>query len=197
MAQARDLHGQRQRLWWCLPAGIVGGLAGAILLLKTEERLFNTLVPFLILLATGLLALQDPLRAWWLRRAKHHGRPPGSEAWVIIPVALATVYGGYFGAGVSVIVLATLGLWLDDTLTRLNALKQTISLGTNVAAAIYFLFSGRIVWLAVLVMASGALLGGAIGGRLAGRIQPSLLRWLVVSIGGVVGGIYLVRLFLH
>jgi uncharacterized membrane protein YfcA len=106
---------------------------------------------------------------------------------------LAAIYGGYFGAGVSVIFLAVLALVLDDSLTRLNALKQTISFSANLAAAIYFAFSGKVVWSVALVMAVGALIGGNLGGRLAGRIKPSTLRWVVVCIGVVVSIIYLVR----
>ena len=82
------------------------------------------------------------------------------------------MYGGYFGAGLSVIVLAALGLALDDSLTRLNALKQAIAFCVNVAAAVLFIFSGQVVWPAAAVMAVGALLGGVLGGRLAGRISP-------------------------
>jgi uncharacterized membrane protein YfcA len=93
----------------------------------------------------------------------------------------------------SVIVLAVLGLALEDTLTRLNALKQGISFSVNTAAAIFFVFSGKVVWPVALVMAVGALVGGALGGRLAGRIKPATLRWIVVAIGVVVAILYLVR----
>jgi uncharacterized membrane protein YfcA len=86
-----------------------------------------------------------------------------------------------------------LGLLLDDTLTRLNALKQSVSFSVNIAAAIFFVFSGQVVWVAALVMAVGALTGGVLGGRLAGRIKPATLRWIVVVIGIVVAVIYLVR----
>jgi uncharacterized membrane protein YfcA len=95
-----------------------------------------------------------------------------------------------------VIVLAVLGLFFDDTITRLNALKQCISLGTNVAAAVFFLFSGLVLWPFALVMAAGALLGGAIGGRIAGRIDPGKLRWTIVTIGIAVGLYFLLRLFI-
>ena len=108
---------------------------------------------------------------------------------------LAAVYGGYFGAGLSVIVLATLGLTLEDSLTRLNAIKQFISFATNLAAAVFFLFSGQVFWLLALVMAVGALAGGALGGKLANVIKPSTLRWLVVSIGVVVSVIYFIKNF--
>ncbi len=193
LAQAPDLRGQRQRLWLCLPAGALGGIVGGILLLNTGERLFNDLVPFLILLASVLLAVQDPVRTWLNRRAQQSGAKPPSEAWAAAPVGLAAVYGGYFGAGLSVIVLAVLGLSLDDTLTRLNALKQSIAFSVNVAAAVFFLFSGQVVWTAAAVMAVGALAGGSLGGRLAGRIKPATLRWIVVGVGVVVAVIYFLR----
>ena len=80
---------------------------------------------------------------------------------------------------------------LHDNLTRLNALKQVIALGTNLAAAFFFLFSGQVVWPAALVMAAGALLGGVLGGRLAGHVKPTTLRWIVVSIGVFVSLLYL------
>lgn len=193
MAQANDLRGQERRLWLLLPAGAVGGIIGGILLLNTGERLFRALVPFLILLAAGLLAVQDPVRAWLTRRAGHAEARPAREGWTTLPVGAAAVYGGYFGAGLSVIVLAVLGLVLDDSLTRLNALKQAISFSVNIAAAIFFLFSGQVVWPAALVMAVGALAGGVLGGRLAGRIQPSMLRRVVVTVGVIVAVAYLVR----
>jgi uncharacterized membrane protein YfcA len=90
-------------------------------------------------------------------------------------------------------LLSALGLTLNDSLTRLNALKQGISFSVNVAAAIFFIFSGRVVWSVALVMAVGALIGGTLGGRLAGRVKPSTLRWLVVTIGVIISVIYLIR----
>ena len=86
-----------------------------------------------------------------------------------------------------------MGLVLEDSLTRLNALKQIISLSINLAAAIFFLFSGKVVWWAALVMAVGALAGGTLGGRLAGRIKPAVLRGIVVTAGVVISMIYFVR----
>jgi uncharacterized protein len=194
MAQMSDIRGQVRRLWWAIPAGVVGGLLGGMLLLNTGEKVFRTLVPFLILLASGLLAVQDPLRAWLVRRAARAGSRHPAEAWAALPVGVAGIYGGYFGAGLSVIVLAVLGLVVEDNLTRLNALKQAIAFSVNIAAALLFVFSGKVVWPVALVMAVGALIGGALGGRLAGRIKPATLRRVVVTIGTLVGLIYLVRL---
>jgi hypothetical protein len=193
LAQANDLRGQRGRLWLTLPAGVIGGLIGGILLLHTGEKLFRGLVPFLILIASGLLAIQDPVRAWLTRRLGQQQSGTGMEKWTWLPVGLASIYGGYFGAGLSVIVLSALGITLEDTLTRLNALKQLVGFSANVAAATFFVFSGHVVWAAALVMAVGALLGGTLGGRLAGRVRPSMLRWIVVSIGVIVSIIYFIR----
>jgi uncharacterized membrane protein YfcA len=193
LAQLKDMRGQEHRLIYLLPAGLVGGLLGGFLLLNTGEKLFRALVPYLILLASGLLAVQDPVRAFVQRRSEQKKSKPASEAWTALPIGLAGIYGGYFGAGLSVIVLAVLGLAIDDTLTRLNAIKQSIAFSVNVAAAALFVFSGKVNWEAAAVMAVGALIGGALGGRLAGRIKPGVLRRIVVTIGVIVGVIYLIR----
>jgi uncharacterized protein len=190
IAQFEDLKAQKRFLWLYVPAGIVGGLIGGVLLLNSGEKMFRSLIPFLILLASGLLAVSDPLKAWITRRIGKDGSKVSMAAWGIIPVLLAAVYGGYFGAGLSVIVLAVLGLVLNDSLTRLNALKQAISFVVNTSAAVFFIFSGKVNWSIAVVMAVFSLLGGALGGRLAGKIKPATLRWLVVSIGTVVAIIY-------
>jgi uncharacterized membrane protein YfcA len=192
-AQVKDLRGQHMRLWILMPASVVGGICGGILLLNTGDQAFRRLVPFLILLAVGLLAVQDRLRAWVMSRAVRTEGETVHDAWAILPIVPAAIYGGYFGAGVSVIVLAVLGLVLEDSLTRLNALKQVVSFSINIAAAVFFLFSGKVVWPAAVVMAAGALVGGALGGRLAGRIRPLLLRRIVVTAGIAIALIYLVR----
>ncbi|MBM3151922.1 MAG: sulfite exporter TauE/SafE family protein [Chloroflexi bacterium] len=193
MAQRNDLHDQKKRLYKLIPAALLGGLAGGILLLNTCEKLFTNLVPFLILLASTLLAIQNPVRKWLTRRQEQGKAGPANETWAFLPVFFAAIYGGYFGAGLSVIVLAVLGLALNDSLTRLNALKQGIAFAANIAAAVFFVFSGQVDWLVALVMAVGALLGGAIGGKLAGKVKPNTLRIIVVAIGFTVGIIYLVK----
>ena len=192
-AQSKDLRGQKKRLWLLVPAAVVGGVIGGVLLLHTGEKLFRSLVPILILMASALLAVQDVMRGWLARRAVKTGSKGLSEKVAALPVGLAAIYGGYFGAGLSVIVLAVLGTLLDDSLTRLNALKQGVAFSTNIAAAIFFVFSGQVVWSAALVMAVGALLGGVLGGRLAGKIKPSLLRGVVVVIGVTVAIIYFIK----
>jgi uncharacterized membrane protein YfcA len=193
LAQSRDLQDQRRRLWLYLPAGALGGVVGGFLLLHTGERAFRALVPYLILFAAGLLAAQDRLRGWLPGRSGPPREGWGPELPGVAPTFAAAVYGGYFGAGVSVIVLAVLGLALPDSLTRLNALKQVVAFATNAAAAAFLALSGKVHWPVALAMAAGALLGGAMGGRLAGRVRPEALRRLVVAIGIGVAAVYLVR----
>ncbi len=192
LVQRDLLADQKQRLWWYLPAAFLGGLAGALLLLVSGERLFSALVPWLILLSTILLAIGEPLNQW-LARHQSGGTSTNREATAAIPIGLASVYGGYFGAGLSVILLAVLETTLRDSLTRLNALKQAIAFAANIAAAIVFVFSGQVVWLVAAVMAACALLGGAVGGKLAGRLNPVVLRWVVVGIGIIVSIYYFLK----
>jgi uncharacterized membrane protein YfcA len=191
-AQRGDLASLRQHLWWAIPVGVLGGIAGGVLLLSTDEASFRALVPYLILAATGLLAAQDVLRRWIITPGHHHSH---HRVWLKIglPVGAAAVYGGYFGAGLGVILLAVLGLTMEESLNRLNVLKQIIALAVNLAAACFFAFSGQVVWPAAVVMAVGALVGGSIGGHLANRIRPSTLRQVVVALGVIVAVAYLLK----
>jgi len=193
IAQINDLKGQRKRLWIGLTAAVLGGLTGAILLLRTTEKLFTNLIPFMILLGATLLAIQTPVRNWLARRQEKGNAGTVPETWFALPVFLGAIYGGYFGAGYGVILLAILSLFLEDTLTRLNALKLSLSFSINLAAALFFVFSGKVNWGVAIVMMVGALLGGSLGGRLASRVKPAVLRWIVVSIGYGLGIYYLVR----
>ncbi len=192
-AQIKDLSGNQRKLWLLGPTGALGGVVGAVLLLKTAEQTFRTLVPYLILLAAGLLAIEDPLHRWHTGRVGRGEAQHEHEVWTVFAMFLASIYGGYFGGGLSVIVLAVLALVAHDSLTRLNALKQVIAFCVNVSAAIFFLFSGKVVWSAALVMAVGALAGGAVGGLLADWIRPQVLRWVVVVVGMAVSIVYFVR----
>ena len=194
LAQRRDLSGQRKRLATFLPAAVLGGIIGGVLLLYSGEKLFKQLVPFLILFASLLLAVGEPLRKRLTRTGPAHQQKLSPRLLLIsLPIGLAAIYGGYFGAGLSVIVLAILALLLEDSLTRLNALKQFIALAANTAAAVLFLFSGRVNWSVAAVMAVSALMGGMAGGRLAGRVNPAALRWIVVSIALIVAVIFFMQ----
>ena len=195
-AQRKDLKGQGKRMRFLLPAAALGGLIGGLLLLRSDEKVFRQLVPFLILFASLLLALSEPLRKRLVEQPSHKNRLRTPNYLIAVPaIALAAIYGGYFGAGLSVIVLAFLALLFEDSLTRLNALKQAIAFATNTAAATLFLFSGQVNWSIAAVMAVSALLGGVAGGKLAGRVNPTVLRWIVVSIGLVISIIFFIQTF--
>jgi uncharacterized membrane protein YfcA len=157
IAQRKDLANQEGRLLTLLPVAALGGIAGAWLVTRTSDEAFRDLVPFLVLGACLLLALQDRIRALFQRRVTHIGL-----AWAVPAVFIAAIYGGYFGVALSVMFLAMLGLAIDDTLTRLNALKQAMSLACNIAAALYFAIGATVVWsagtLRVLVIAIGLII---------------------------------------
>ncbi len=193
LAQRADLRGQAGRMWLLLPTGMIGGILGGILLLYTSDMLFRKLIPYLILTAVVLLAFQDQMRNWVLARMSDTRHRHLHEAWSMVLIFPAAIYGGYFGAGLGVMMLAVLGLALEDSLTRLNALKQSLSFIINAAAAVFFLFSGKVLWPAAAVMAVGALAGGVLGGRVAGRIKPIILRWIVIGVGLMVALVYFMR----
>lgn len=190
VAQRRDLVGQGKRAARLLPIGALGGLAGAVLLLESGESAFKAIVPFLLLFASLTVAVQERLRAWLLS-GSHETRV---EALAVFPIAFAAVYGGYFGAGVGVMILASLGVVIGENLMRINALKQAIALSINVSAAVLFIAWGKVDWSIALVMAGASLVGGAFGGVLSKHVAPAVLRWMVVVIGTGVSIIYFAKL---
>ncbi len=189
-AQREDLKGLSRTVRPQLVASAVGGLVGSILLIVTSESVFRALVPFLILASSILLAVQDRLRSWIFVPGEHH------ESHLVAQVAcvgLAAVYGGYFGAGLGIMLIAVLGLFSDLPLTRLNAVKLLLAFVVNLSAAAFLSFSGKVEWTLVLVMAPAALVGGNLGGRLAKVLPPKRLRAFVVSFGVIVAIIYFIK----
>jgi uncharacterized protein len=192
-AQRRDFAAQKKRLFAILPLSVVGGLAGGLILLKTGEKAFDEIVPYLLFLACLLLAVQVPVKKWMQSgRRRSHGKLFGRVGAGAL-LLLAAIYGGYFGAGVSVIVIAILGLIYSDSINKLNVLKQAISFSINISAAIYFAFSGQVDWAFAMVMMAGAIAGGLLGGRFAGTIRPGILRWIVILVGCMAALIYLLK----
>jgi hypothetical protein len=192
LAQRKDLAGQRARMVRLLPVAAIGGVGGALLLLATGEAAFGAIVPFLILAAAVLLGAQDAIKRRVVRPGRAANATPGLAA--AIPVALAATYGGYFGAGMGVMILAALAIFLDETLPRINALKQTISLVVNVSAAAVFALSPSTRWALVPGMALGALAGGLLGGALSARIPVRVLRAAIVTLGVAISAYYFIRL---
>jgi len=192
-SQRKDFRSQYQRLLKLLPAAIVGGIAGGLLILNTNENTFRSIIPYLILLATLLLAAQGRIKSWVVKRIGHAHTEHHNPLIMLSLVFLASIYGGYFGAGLGVILMAVLGFVTDDSMTRLNFLKQALGFAINLAAAIYFAFSGKVDWMVALVMIFGSLFGGLIGGKLAGKMKPELLRWIVVSAGLIAAVIFFLK----
>ncbi|MBL9016357.1 MAG: sulfite exporter TauE/SafE family protein [Myxococcales bacterium] len=192
IAQRGLIKPQRRRLALLVPAGAVGGALGAYLLLHTSARAFDVIVPFLILVAALLVGAQDWLRRRLLARVAAHR----AEALAMLTVGAAAIYGGYFGAGLGVMILAALGAIIGDELPRLNALKQAVSLSVNVTAALAFVIWAHdsVDWTITAIMAGAALAGGAAGGALASRIPARALRVLIVIFGVSVAGVYFTRL---
>jgi uncharacterized membrane protein YfcA len=185
-----ELQGQGSRARALLPGAVLGGLIGAALLLTLPESSFETLVPWLVLGACALIALQPRLARWLTARgvAKPH---PGWE--VQLGIALAAVYGAYFGAGLGVIVFAILGLLVPDEPMRLNALRGLQSLTVNAVAAAVFVATANVHWLGAVLLATGAWFGAIAGVRLARRLSPQAVRAAVVLLGSAAGVVLLVR----
>ena len=192
IAYRRELAGQRARALRLIGAGVVGALAGAVLLLVVSGDAFEGVVPYLVLLACGLLAVQ-PRLATWLRARGSAGEHPLWVAQVLI--GLGAVYGTFFGAGLGVVMLAVLGLLVADDLQRLNALKGVLSLVINLVGALLFVATGNVRWFAALLVAIGAFAGATAGVSLARRLPPQGIRVGVVVVGVAVGVTLLVRQF--
>lgn len=194
-AQRRDLVTYVTRLRALVAVAALGGLTGSILLVNSSEDLFSGLVPILILLACALLGFQDLIRKQLVKRRTRRTSVPTSDAAadpdqhttstfvMCLVVGPAAIYGGYFGAGLGIMLLAVLGIALDDPLPRINSLKSTLSLVINLVAAAFLAFSDYVVWDVAAVMAVAAVVGGATGGRIAGKLNPMLLRVVVIAFG--------------
>jgi uncharacterized membrane protein YfcA len=194
-AQRDSLRGQRDRLMRLAGVSVLGGLAGALLLLVTSDDALKMLIPVLLGLGTLLLALSQRLRKA-LGGAEAAGDTTLPDAkWLPVVVGFVAVYGGYFGAGIGVMLLAVLSIGVQEPLTRSNALKQVLSLIVNLSAAVFFVFSGEVRWGLAGVMSVGGLIGGNLGGHLTGRIDPGRFRVVVVVIGATLTVVYAVKNF--
>jgi uncharacterized membrane protein YfcA len=179
LAYRRELAGQGARIRALAATSALGAAAGAALLLASPASLFEAIVPWLIIAACALLALQ-PRAAIIVER---HRDRRGSGVALHAALFLAAVYGGYFGAGLGIMLLALLGILLPDDLQRLNALKGVLSLIVAIVAAIGFALFGPIAWDAALIVGAASLAGGAAGVRVARRLPAPLLRGVVVVFG--------------
>ncbi|HEY3522946.1 MAG TPA: sulfite exporter TauE/SafE family protein [Candidatus Limnocylindrales bacterium] len=179
----RELAGQRGRAAVLGTASILGGITGGILLLALPAAAFEVIVPFLIIAAVVLVALQPRLSAAMARR-----RTSGQEhiAPLFVTVYLTGIYGGYFGAAQGVILIALLGIFLAEDIQRLNGLKNVLAFLVNGVAAILFAIVAPVNWSAAVLLAIGSVVGGQIGAVVGRRLSPLVLRGVIIVVGTVV-----------
>ncbi|EFC80104.1 sulfite exporter TauE/SafE family protein, partial [Parafrankia sp. EUN1f] len=211
----RELRGQTDRLKALAPPAMLGGLIGAIVLLLTPSDGFKSAVPFLVLAACLLLAVQSRLAAVVARRraatvaaavataaatqsGTEAGREPGPVEGAItwptrIGVFVAGAYGSYFGAGLGVLLLGVLGILLVDELQRTNALKTLLSFGVNSIGVVVFLVTAQVSWAFAGILVVTSACGGVLGARVARILPANVLRTAVVVLGVVVAVVLLVR----
>lgn len=173
---------------WILPLGLVsllGGLGGGVLLLSLPPGVFERVVPWLLLLATSLFLLNAPLQRWLRARrgAAEGGEPDRPKPWGIAFQSGVAVYGGYFGAGIGIMMLAGLGLLGIKDLNRMNALKSLLALLCNVASVIWFISCGSVDWRLAGWLVAGSIPGYFLGGHFAQKIPPVAVRIIVAVIG--------------
>jgi uncharacterized membrane protein YfcA len=180
----RELEGQGPRIKTLAVASVTGGLTGGILLLALPGSVFREVVPILILVACVLVLLQPRLARRAANRAggrREHGGP------LLFAAVFGTgVYGGYFGAAQGVILIALLGIFIDDALQRLNAAKNFLAALVNGVAAVLFVVAAHVAWGAACLLAAGAIVGGQLGATVGRRIPAPLLRLIIVVVGTVV-----------
>lgn len=177
----QELEGQRGRLLRLGSASAFGSLTGAVLLLGALENAFQVIVPVLIAIGLVLVVAQPRLNAWLAaRRETHH---PHGGPWLWLGVLLSGIYGGYFGAAQGIVLIALLGIFLDEDLQRANAAKNVLSSVVNATAAVLFIAVAEVDWLVVLLIAAGSTLGGLLGSSYGRRLHPAMLRGIIVAVG--------------
>jgi len=183
-AYRRELSAERRLALALAGPALVGGWLGALILRHTSERTFDVLVPWLVLGATLLILVQGARKR--APASAPVARPPatgGRLALVMLCQLGVGIYGGYFGAAMGIIMLAFLAIVVPEDIQRRNALKNLLAVLINGTASVYFLASGLVDLRAALLMMSGAIAGGFVGGRLARRASAKVVRAIVVAIG--------------
>jgi uncharacterized protein len=193
-ATRRELHGEHRRVLWLGSASLLGGVAGAFLLLWLPSAAFDAIVPVLIGLGCLLVVLQPSLnRRLAVRRARLGDDPARVHAAIVLwlAVLLTGVYGGYFGAAQGVLLIGILGIGLDESLAHINAIKNVLATIVNSIAAVVFVIVSQVNWPAAIAIAAGSVVGAQIGGRV-GRKLPALVYRVIIVVVGVAAIVSLV-----
>ncbi len=194
----RHIDAVKPWLWLFLPISLLGGLIGSLLLTSTSNTTFSKLVPFLILFATVLFLAQGPFRRFAgfdssVARSAKHSAIRGA---VLFQLAVA-VYGGYFGAGIGILMLASLGFIGLSHIHQMNTLKTILASMINLVAAVWFIFAGLIDWPRATLMTMGALLGYFLGSHYAQRIPQARVRQIITTIGFVLSAVTFYQQFIR
>lgn len=179
----RELVGQHRLLLRFGAVCVVGAVTGALLLLALPADAFETVVPVLIVLALVLVMLQ-PVIARKLAERKPDRHPHGGIP-LLFGVFATAIYGGYFGASQGVILLALMGILMEESLQRLNGIKNVFVALANLVSGLVFVFVADVAWLAVGLLAAGSVIGGLIGARIGRKLRPIWLRVAIVVVGVV------------
>ena len=178
----RELTGQLSRLLRLGVASLLGGVLGGVLLLVLPASAFDAIVPVLIGLGCVLVAVQPWVAS---KVAARYDAPAHGSVWVWALVFLAGIYGGYFGAAQGVLLVAILGIGLDETMQRVNAAKNVLALLVNAVAALLFVLVAQVDWAVAGLIAAGGIVGGQIGAGVGRRLPPLVLRGVIVAVGVV------------
>jgi uncharacterized membrane protein YfcA len=193
----QELRSARRWIVLLTIPSLLGGITGALLITQLPEAVFKSLVPWLVLLAAILFLLQPTVTRLMRRHADpavKHGPPSGrTRAAVIVCQFFVGVYGGYFGAGIGILMLSALAFLDLDGIHQMNAIKTWLAFCINGISAILFIIDGQIVWPFALAMAVAAVAGGYLGARLALRLPPVYVRWLVIAIGFFLAAYFFVK----
>jgi uncharacterized protein len=185
-----ELTGQWSRLRWQIPASLAGGVLGAFLLLHLPEKVFTEIVPVLLVLALVLVLIGPRIQSWARRRAEEAGRSPehitpARMTVLVLGTFAVGVYGGYFTAAQGILLVGMMGALLPESVQRMNAAKNIMTLVVNVVAAISYSLVAfhRISWPVAGLIAAGSLVGGWVGARYGRRLSPNALRGAIVVVG--------------
>ena len=181
----REMSAARLWLQILVVPSLVGGIIGSLLVTRLPSKYFAELVPWLLLLA-AVVFLSDTVLGRYRKihpRAESEKPSPGATAALIAAQFAVSIYGGYFGAGVGILMLSSLALMGVGDMHRMNALKTVLNACINGVSVVVFVNDGKVNWQFAIPMTLASILGGYLGARLALRIPPRFVRWTVIGIG--------------
>lgn len=196
-AYRKEIEAERAGLWPFLIVSLIGGIVGALILRNTTQETFARLLPFLLLLATLLFAFGKRISERARKAVAGTALPPSTlRIGVIAFQFFIAIYGGFFGGGIGMMMLAAYSMLGMDNIHRMNGMKTVMATVINGAAVVIFVFSGVVYWPQAVVMLIGAIIGGYSGATFAQRINPQRVRQFVIVVGFVMTGIFFVRTYL-